>query len=127
VSNKFVKMKNNNTFVYWFATLFIALIFVASGFMKLKGGPEIDAVAAAFGSAQNIRILGSLELLIAIIWTIKRTGVIGTLLAIAYMGGAMAVHFTKNEPVSTIVIIQILIWLAAAYRFPELSSRLLGK
>lgn len=120
-------MKKNNTFVYWFATIFIAAIFVASGILKLKGGPEIEAAAAAFGSVQKINILGGLELLIAALWIIKRTGVVGTLLAIAYMGGAMAVHFTRNEPVITVLIIQILIWLAAAYRFPEMTKRLMGR
>jgi CBS-domain-containing membrane protein len=71
--------------------------------------------------------LGVMELIIALIWLIPRTGVVGTLLAVAYMGGAIAVHFINSQPVFTPVIIQVLIWIAAAVRFPELTKRLVNK
>jgi hypothetical protein len=43
---------------------------------------------------------------------------------IAYMGGAMAVHLTSGQGIMVQTVIQIVIWLVAAYRFPELTKRL---
>ena len=41
------------------------------------------------------------------------------------LSGAMAVHFVSGQPVGVLVFIEILIWTASAFRFPELTARLL--
>lgn len=110
--------------LYWSATILVAFILVSSGLLKIFGGAATAEMAKGLGEEGNVLILGVLELFIAILWVLPRTGVAGTLLAVAYMGGAIAVHFVTGQPVLVPVIIQILIWLAAAIRFPELIHRL---
>lgn len=110
--------------LYWGATILVAFIFVASGLMKIVGGEATAEMAKSLGGQEKLIILGVLELVIAVLWILPRTGVAGSLLAMAYIGGAIAVHFITGQPVLVPVIIQILIWLAAAIRFPELTQRL---
>jgi len=117
----------SNKIIYWVLTALIALVLTASAMGKLMGGAQAAEMAKGVGGLANLKILGILELTIVALWLFPKTGVVGALLAIAYMGGAIAVHFTSNQPVLIPVIIQIVIWLVAAYRFPELIKRLLGK
>lgn len=110
--------------LYWSATILVAFILVSSGLFKIFGGAATAEIAKGLGGEGNVIILGVLEVFIAILWVLPRTGVAGTLLAVAYIGGAIAVHFVSGQPVLVPVIIQILIWLAAAIRFPELIHRI---
>lgn len=117
----------NNKVVYWVLTGIVSALLLMSGFTKLSGGEKAVEMAVQLGGVTNVRILGILEIIIVAIWLFPRTGVLGALLAIAYMGGAIAVHFIFNQPVMIPVVIQAVIWLVAAYRFPELTQRLSGK
>lgn len=117
----------SNKIIYWVLTALVAFVLTASAMGKLLGGDQAAEMAKGVGGLTHLKILGFLELAIVALWLFPKTGVVGALLAIAYMGGAIAVHFTTNQPVIVPVIIQIVIWLVAAYRFPELVKRLLGK
>lgn len=110
--------------VYWGATILVAFVFVGSGLLKIVGGEATAEMAKAMGGENNLLIIGILELIIALIWLLPRTGVAGSFLAMAYMGGAIAVHFVSGQPVIVPIAIEVLIWLAAAVRFPELTQRL---
>lgn len=94
---------------------------------KLIGGQNAAEMAKGLGGNTNLMILGILELSIVALWLIPRTAVLATLLAAAYIGGAMAVHFVNNQSILIPAIIQIVIWLVATYRFPELTKRLFNK
>lgn len=113
--------------VSWILAGLVAFALVGSGMAKLSGGEQAAEIAKGVGGVTNLTILGILEIAIAAIWLVPRTGLIGGLLAIAYMGGAIAVHFISNQPVLIPVAIQILIWVAAAYRFPEITKRLFNQ
>ena len=106
----------------WVLAALVSFVFIASGFFKLKGGaPEM---AQGLGGATNMMLLGILEIGMVILFLIPRTGVVGALLMVAYMGGAMAVHLTTGKDVLLQTIIQSLIWITSAIRFPELVQRL---
>lgn len=113
--------------IYWTLTGFVALILTGSAMGKLTGGNQAVEMAKGLGGNTNLIILGILELSIVALWLIPKTGVLGTLLAIAYIGGAMAVHFVNSQSILAPAIIQIVIWLVAVYRFPELTKRLFNK
>ncbi len=106
----------------WVLAALLSLVLVGSGFMKLTNPP--DEMVKAFGGQSNTTLLGVLELVMVVLFLIPRTGVVGALLMIAYMGGAMAVHFTTGQGVLFLVIIQSFIWITSAVRFPELAQRL---
>lgn len=119
--------QKTNKIVSWVLAGLVAFALVGSGMVKLSGGEQAAEMAKGLGGTGHVMLLGILELVIALIWLIPRTGIIGTLLAAAYMGGAIAVHFIGNQPVLIPVVIQMLIWIAAAMRFPELTKRLMNK
>lgn len=119
--------RKTNTIIYWILTGLVAFILTASALTKLSGGEKAAEMAKGLGGMQHVTILGILELFIVALWFFKRTGVVATLLAVAYLGGAMAVHFVYSQPVWTPAIIQVIVWLAAAYRFPELAARLFNR
>lgn len=106
----------------WVLGGLISFVFVGSGIMKIMGGnPEM---VKSLGGETNMLVLGIVELLMVLLFLFPRTGIVGSLLMIAYTGGAMAVHLTTGQSIIFLVVIQILIWLISAYRFPELTQRL---
>jgi DoxX-like family len=118
---------NTQKIIYWTLSGLVSFILVGSATAKLSGGDQAIEMAKGLGGTTNLTILGILELLIAVLWLIPRTGVLATLLAVSYIGGAIAVHFVSNQPILVPVIIQTIIWAVAAYRFPELTKRFFNK
>ncbi len=110
--------------IEWILTGIVAFIFIGSGLFKFVGGEQSAEMAKGVGGPTNVIILGVLELVISVLFLIPRTGVVGTLGMIAYMGGAMAVMMVSGQSIAFIIIIQILIWVTGVLRFPELGQRL---
>ncbi|WEK35008.1 MAG: DoxX family protein [Candidatus Pseudobacter hemicellulosilyticus] len=110
------------TILHWVLAGVVAFVFIGSGSFKLMGGNE--EMVKGLGGLAHLRILGSLELIIAVLFLIPRTGVVGALLGMAYMGGAIAVHFIFGQPLLVVLVIEALIWIVSALRFPELKQRL---
>lgn len=104
--------------------ILVAFIFAASGLFKLLGGEQTTEMAQGVGGAANLVILGIIELVVVVLWVIPRTGIMATLLGMAYIGGAIAVHFVNGQPIALPVSIEVIIWVAALVRFPELTGRL---
>lgn len=120
-------MSKTRNITGWILTGLLALAFLMSAFMKLTGNAEALKAAAAFGiSAASYRVLGIIEILSLLLFIFPRTGLLGTLLLAAYLGGAIASHLEHHVPVFFPVIMQCLVWITAAIRFPELSKRLIG-
>ncbi|HPG06893.1 MAG: hypothetical protein KDC59_03180 [Saprospiraceae bacterium] len=115
-----------NSILYWTITGLVAMVFVGSAIINLSGNTKAKGIEASLGGRSNQIILSILKLIIAALWIIPQSGLFGALLAIAYMGGAIAHHFTSKTSITAVVIIQIIIWLASVYRFPELLLRLVG-
>lgn len=110
----------------WILTIALGLLFAMSAFMKLSGNETALAQAAASGiDAQTYLLLGIVEALALILFVIPRTGIIGSLLLIAYMGGAIATHVQHQQPVAMAITVQVLLWVSVGLRFPELLVRLL--
>jgi uncharacterized membrane protein YphA (DoxX/SURF4 family) len=79
--------------INWVLAGLVALVFVASGFNKITGGAEAIKMAEGFGlSAGSFKMLGFIEIAAAVLFLYPRTGILGTLLLAAYMGGAIATH-----------------------------------
>lgn len=114
--------------IYWVLTGLVSFVFLGSTFGKLTGNEEVLKMAANFGLDSNTYLLiGVVELASLMLFLIPRTGIIGTMLLSAFMGGAIATHLEHNESVVAPCLILTFTLLVAAYRFPELVSKLMNK
>lgn len=105
----------------WVLTGILSLLFLFSAFMKINQAEEVVAQAAAIGfGKETYWWIGVIELVSVILFCIPRTGIVGNLLLIAYMGGAIATHVQHQQPVAVVVVIQSLLWVTAWLRFPQL-------
>lgn len=112
----------------WALTVLVALVMAASAIMKLTGGEEAARAAAAMGlTKSSVHLIALVELTSVLLFVIPRTGVLGTLLLAAYLGGAMVTHILNGQPFVAPAIAQGLVWITAVIRFPELLTRLAGK
>lgn len=110
----------------WVLIPVLALLFTMSALMKLTQSDAALAQASSYGmEASTMRLVGIIEITALILFIIPRTGVLGALLLIAYMGGAIVTHLQHNESVTMAVLIQVLVWITAFVRFPELQQRLI--
>lgn len=116
----------SNKIIYWVLTGLISLVFIGSALGKLTANQESLKMASNFGLDANMfTMLGIVELVCLILFIIPRTGIIGTMLLAAYMGGAIATHLEHGESILAPCIVQSILFLIAFYRFPELRSSLL--
>jgi DoxX-like family len=114
--------------INWVLTGLVGLIFIGSAFGKLTGAADALKMAESIGiDPYTFTIIGVVELISALLFIIPRTGDLGTLLLVAYMGGVIATHVEHGLPVIAPVIIAAFVWIVAALRFPELTQRFFGK
>lgn len=112
----------------WTLSILLALVFVGSGSMKLIGGEQVAKGAVTMGlSVGGLQLIGVIEIISILLFLIPRTGILGTLLLAAYLGGAIVTHLEHQQSFLAPVLIQCLVWITATIRFPELSSAIIGK
>jgi hypothetical protein len=120
-------MKTNKT-VAWVLTGLISLAFLGSAIGKLMANAEALKMAEQFGiDASTYLYIGIIELICLILFIIPRTGILGTLLLSAYMGGAIATHLEHGQSVIAPCVVQTVLFLVAFYRFPELRKTLFNE
>ena len=90
-------------------------------------GKALEMAASMGMDANTYKLLGFIEILSLVLFILPRTGIIGTLLLCAYMGGAIATHLEHGQSIMAPCIIQVFLWAVAIYRFPELTNRLRNK
>lgn len=113
--------------VGWVLTFLVALVFLGSAAGKLFGNEEAIKMAAGFGiDANTYLLIGIVEVVCLVLFIIPRTGILGTLLLSAYMGGAIATHLQNGVSIVAPCIIQSFLFIVAFYRFPELRTKLLN-
>jgi len=117
-------MKNK---IGWGLTGIVTLLMAASAIDKITGSEHALQMTASFGiPAATYRILGLIELGSVILFVIPRTGILGLLLLVSYLGGAIATHLQHQQGILFPAAIEALVWLTALIRFPELTVRFSG-
>jgi hypothetical protein len=120
-------MKTNKT-VAWILTGLISLAFLGSALGKFTANAEALKMAESFGiDASSYLMIGAVELVCLLLFIIPRTGILGSLLLSAYMGGAIATHLEHGESIVAPCIVQTVLFLVAFYRFPELRNTLFNR
>lgn len=82
--------------LFWALRLIVVIILMQSLFYKFSGAEESVYVFSKIGLEPVGRItVGIIELLACIFLIINRTALLGSILGLIMMGGALAFHFTK--------------------------------
>lgn len=114
--------------INWVLAGLIAFIFIGSAIGKFTADAAAQAQSAQLGlNATNMLYLGIIEIIAVILFLLPRTSIIGSLLLVAYMGGAIATHLQHSLPLAAPIGISVFVWIVAFVRNPELSNRILGK
>ncbi len=111
--------------INWVLTGLIAALFLFSASGKFMANEEAMKGAEMMGlTPGTMKIIGAVELLAIIFFIIPRTGVLGTLMLVAYLGGAIATHLEHGQSIVAPCVIAAFVWIVAVIRFPELRQRL---
>jgi hypothetical protein len=109
-------------------TILVSALFIFSAVGKMAGTKEVIEGAKAMGlTPATMRNIGIIELIITLLFASNRTGVIGGVLLLAYMGGAIATHLEHGQSVVAPIAIAVFVGVVALFRFPELTLRILKK
>jgi len=109
----------------WILTAILGLLFTMSAIMKITRSDTALAQADAFGiDAATYQFIGVIEILSLLLFLMPRTGVLGTMLLVAYLGGAIVTHLQHQQSIAMAVSVQVLLWGTAILRFPELGQRI---
>jgi MFS family permease len=109
--------------VGWALSGLVALMFVFSAFLKIKGGPEMDKGMEHLGlPASMVMPLAILELTCLAIYLIPPTAVLGAILLAGYVGGTIVTHWRSGDPFIVNIILGLVLWLAIYLREPRLKE-----
>ncbi len=112
----------------WILAGLLGFVFIGSAMSKFTASAESLAAITKIGlNTTSFAVIGVVELISITLFLIPRTGILGTLLLVAYMGGAIATHLEHGEPFIAQAVIEAIVWITAVIRFPELTTRFFGK
>jgi hypothetical protein len=103
----------------WVVIALVGLALAVSAIAKLAGHPVMVAAFEHYGLAAQLKLIGSGELVVALLYLIPRTHSAGLLLASAHLGGAIVTHMQHNEPFLAAAVLLVLAWLGGWLRHPE--------
>ena len=122
-----MKSEKSKKVIYWGLTGLVSFVFLGSAVGKFMANEEALKMASSFGiDVKTNSMLGVVEIICLLLFVIPRTGIIGTLLLAAYMGGAIATHLEHGISIVVPCIIEAFMLGVAFYRFPELRTTLLN-
>lgn len=98
------------------------LLLLFFGGLALKHPPEMVQGMEKFGwSGSQITLLGTLEIVCAVVYAIPQTAVLGAILMTGYFGGAVATHVRIGDPGYPMAIgTAVVAWLGLWLRDPRL-------
>ena len=113
----------------WTLTGLTILFLIMDGGMKLAGArPSMQATMQLGFDAGQVRVLGALLLVSALLYAVPRTSILGAILATAYLGGAVAINYQHRTPLSSHtlfgVYVGVILW-AGLYLQSEVLRSLL--
>lgn len=84
----------------WIMTALVVLFFIgASAAPKFVGAnAAIDSMVALGWSSEYLLLIGTMEIVIVILYAIPRTSLLGAVLMTGLLGGAMASHLRAGSP-----------------------------
>ena len=109
----------------WVLTLLPLLAFVPSASMKFMAEPELVANWVKFGySEAPLFPIAVAESVCLLLYLIPKTSVLGGILLVGYLGGAVATHVHASQPFIIPIAIGVMIWAGLFLRDPRLRELL---
>ena len=96
-------------------TILAVLMVVFSGVMKFIGGEEITLTMEKLGVQPYVLILGSMEIIFALLFLFRPTMKIGFILLTCYFSGALATELSHGTPFNAVLPLA-LVWISAYLR-----------
>ena len=104
-------------------SVLVALVFLMSAFLKLKGGAEVMQGMAHLGLPESLIIpLAILEVSCVVIYLFPATSVLGAILLTGYMGGAICTHLRVGDPFFIQITLGVFVWLGLYLRERRLAG-----
>ena len=101
----------------------VSALFLFSGLMKFKGGPELAQGMAHLGLPESMVVpLAILEITCVVVYLIPQTSVLGAILLAGYIGGAICTHWRVGDPFFVQIALGIFVWLGIYLREPRLKA-----
>jgi hypothetical protein len=95
----------------WVLTLLPLLAFVPSAGMKFMAKPEMLANWVKFGySEPSLFPIAVAETVCLVLYLIPKTSVLGAILLVGYLGGAVATHVHAGQPFIIPIVIGVMVW-----------------
>ena len=92
--------------------LFVLFMLFASAAPKLLGLPIVDETMTALGWPTHFSLMiGIIEVALVVLYLIPRTSVLGAVLTMALLGGAMATHIRVGSPLFSHTLFSIYLGL----------------
>jgi DoxX-like family len=120
--------KSKSKLTGWILSILLALFLIgasASGkFTEWEGKAQMFE---KMGFTTDLMFkIGILEVIIAILFVIPRTGFLGAILLTGYLGGATLTHLRVGEPFFVPILIGVVAWVALGLRQPKVFALALG-
>ncbi len=112
----------------WVMSGLVTLLLISSSVAKFS---DWEGKKDAFGqlgySIEVMNKIGVVELTLAIMLVLPRTGFLAAILLTGYLGGATATHVRVGEPFFVPILIGVFMWFGIAFRKPQIFSLLIDK
>lgn len=112
----------------WVLTGLVGLFMIgASGIPKFIDWPgKAEMMTKLQIPLSLLPTIGVIEIVVALIFLIPRTSLLGAILMTGYLGGAVYTHLRVGDPWFFPIIIGVLAWLGLGLRNPSLLRQLMG-
>ncbi len=99
------------------------LMLAMSAFMKLSQNQQaVEGFTKAGYSSGALMTIGIVEVLCTILYIVPQTAVLGAILLVGYLGGAVNHHVRMGEPFFAPVLLGICLWLGLWLRDARLRA-----
>jgi hypothetical protein len=105
----------------WVLTTLVGLILLGSATAKFVAPPGmVEQLKVLEFPASKLPIVGTIEIVITLLYLIPRTSFLGAILVCAYLGGAVWTHVRVGDVWIAPVIIGVVAWTGLGLRRPEI-------
>ena len=123
--NRMINMRRR---IHSMLSVLVGLIFIQSALRKIISSQEmLDRMDFIGPYSDKLLVLGCIEITAAILFMIPRTAILGTLLLVAYMGGAIATNLELGRSLWPPILVSSLLWIVALFCNPELTHKISGR